>query len=71
MQFNPVCSDLKYVRDLRQDVGFSPDNPIKMGTNKTVRHDIAKKELKVALNTINQRKPSDLSTFFFCYIQIK
>jgi hypothetical protein len=56
---------------LRQDGGFSPDNPIKLGTNKTDRHDIAEKELKVALNTINQRKPSDLSTFFFCYIQIK
>ena len=36
---------------------FSPDTPVS-STNKTDHHDISEILLKVALNTINQTKPS-------------
>jgi hypothetical protein len=36
---------------------FSPDTPVS-STNETDRHDITEILLKVALNTINQTKPS-------------
>ena len=42
---------IKFVNDLRQIDGFSPDTPV-CSTNKTDRHDITEILLKVALNTI-------------------
>jgi hypothetical protein len=39
---------------------ISPGNPVS-STNNTDRHDIAEILLKVALNTINQQKPTSVS----------
>ena len=46
---------IKFVSDLRQLGSFSGYSA---STNKTDRHDITEIWLKVALNTINQTKPS-------------
>ena len=45
---------IKFVCDLRQFGGFLPSLPVS-STNKTDRHDITEKLLKVALNTIKQQ----------------
>jgi hypothetical protein len=44
---------IKFVSDLQQVGGFSPDTPV-FSTNKTDSHDITEIFLKVALSTINQ-----------------
>jgi hypothetical protein len=54
---------MKFVSDLRQVSGCSPGPPVS-STNKTDRHDIAEKLLKVALNTI---KPTNQPC---CYSKI-
>jgi hypothetical protein len=43
---------IKFVSDLRQVSGFTPDTPVS-STNKTYLHDITEILLKVVLNTIN------------------
>jgi hypothetical protein len=45
--------DIKFVSGLQQVTDFSPGTPVS-ATNKTDRHDITERLLKVALNTINQ-----------------
>ena len=67
------CTTLcdKFVSDLRQVSGFlrvlrfSPGTPVS-STNKTDCHDITEILLKVALNTINQPKPT--LSYLFDYI---
>ena len=43
---------IKFVSDLRQVSGFTPDTPVS-STNKSYLHDITEILLKVVLNTIN------------------
>jgi hypothetical protein len=52
---------IKFVSDLRQIGGFNPSTPVSSTyMYNTDRHDITEILLKVALNTINQIKPTML-----------
>jgi hypothetical protein len=49
---------IKFVSDLQQVGGFLSPGPPVSSTNKTDRHDITEKLLKVALNTTKPNQPN-------------
>jgi hypothetical protein len=55
---------IKFVSDLQQVGGFLSPVPPVSSTNKTDRHDITEKLLKVALNTTKPNQPNIYSLSF-------